>query len=81
MLAPESPTAVSTSPLSASTILTTSQIDRVKTQLVEEFRCPISHMIMRDPVFTSDGETYEVIELFSYFPLISSNSVKKLKDG
>ncbi len=42
--------------------LTSSQLLR-RTSLVEEFRCPISHQIMRDPVFTSDGETYEREEI------------------
>ena len=27
--------------------------------LPEELRCPILHELMRDPVFTADGQTYE----------------------
>jgi hypothetical protein len=31
----------------------------IKKKIPEEFLCPITHEIMKDPVVTSDGNTYE----------------------
>lgn len=39
--------------------ITDEQLDNFASEEVEDLKCPISHRMMRDPVSTNDGHTYE----------------------
>ncbi len=39
------------------------EVPDIQAETYAEFRCPITHQLMKEPVFTSDGESYEREEI------------------
>ena len=51
---------------------TTANIQLKGMKLRQEFCCPITYDLMRDPVVLADGEHYAVISFFCCFPVVIS---------